>query len=957
MAFTLRHNRWIRILLGTVVVLSVSLEPSIVLLSVDTTGSQDSAPKVPCVAARVSYEDKEGSRQQIVETYGKLPLSFEANNGQVDEQVRFLSRGSGYILFLTPEETVLSLQRSALENADSTVYDVVRMQLVGANSDVEVTGLEEQPGKSNYLFGNDPGKWSKGIPQVGKVHYAQVYTGVDMIYYGNQSRLEYDFIVAPDTDPDVIRLQFKGVERLSLEEEGSLLLHTPGGEVVQQAPIVYQEIDGRHRNVEGRYALLEDNNQVGFKIGAYDVTRPLIIDPVIIYSTYLGSKDWDEGEGIVVDSLGNAYLTGKSMPSNFPMLNSLQSSSGGGNDAFVLKLNVEGSALVYSTYLGGSRSDRGEDIAIDGSGNAYVTGFTSSTDFPTKNPLQPILGGGNDAFVLKLNAEGSTLVYSTFLGGSRSDFGNAISVDDGGNTYVTGYTESKDFPLENPLQISSGGGSQDVYLSKLNAEGSALVYSTYLGGKNSDRGESIVVDRVGNTYVTGFTGSKDFPTQNPIQVDLRGSSDAFVLKMNAEGSALVYSTYLGGSATDDGWGIAVDSTGNAYVTGYTYSDDFPTQNPIQVDLRGSSDVFISKLNAEGSALVYSTLLGGSATEDGRAIAVDDLGNAYVTGTTRSLDFPMHYPIQSTKGGGFGAYVSKLDESGSALVYSTYLGGTGNDYSNDIAVDNLGNAYITGYTNSTDFPTQNPFQATNANNDDVFVLKLSSFSTSPARESILPTEGSGEWTMDLNVTKGDQGVRELNGVAAGDTFTIELINNQAISPALGGSFILSYEATKVEPVTSAISGIASLLGAASIKDGTVSFTLAGLSGVVVEQGHVGQIGFKALDGFDGETAITLTKAEIGNATTFENVISTPNNSVVIRSGGTSAKTPSPDFDGDGSVSFRDFIMFAQKFGSKKGDGMYEATFDLDSNGDVGFRDFISFAQFYGKDPSTFVPLSS
>jgi beta-propeller repeat-containing protein len=363
---------------------------------------------------------------------------------------------------------------------------------------------------------------------------------------------------------------------------------------------------------------------------------------------------------------------------------------------------------------------------VDTSGNAYVIGFTTSTNFPTANPLQPTNHGAGDAFVAKLNPSGSALVYSTYLGGTAIDYGRSIAIDGRGNAYVTGYTASVNFPTANPLQPGNHGGPSwcpcDGFVAKLKPNGSALIYSTYLGGSSDDGPHGVAVDGFGNAYVTGETYSTDFPTVNPIQPALHGNQDVFVFKLNASGSALVYSTYLGGKQADFGYDIAVDGSGNAYVTGFTASADFPTANPLQPKIRGGQDAFVAKLNAAGSALVYSTYLGGTNNDEGVGIRADRSGNAYVTGYTLSTDFPTANALQVTNHGGADAFVAELNAHGSALTYSTYFGGSSNDYGRRITVDSSGNVYWTGRTLSFDLPTASPLQATNHGLYDAFVVK-------------------------------------------------------------------------------------------------------------------------------------------------------------------------------------------------------------------------------------------
>jgi len=541
------------------------------------------------------------------------------------------------------------------------------MKVVGSNPQAKVEGLEELAGKVNYFIGNDPDKWHTDVATCAKVMYSGVYPGIDLVYYGNQSQLEYDFIVQPGAKPDSIRLAFEGAQSIRINESGELVLNTPGGEVIQRKPIVYQESAAGRNAVEGAY-VLSAGDEVTFQVSVYDQSRALVIDPVLSYSTYLGGIGSDQGYGIAVDSSGAAYVTGVTDSINFPTASPIQAANGGGQDAFVTKINPAGNALVYSTYLGGSSgifNENGSAIAVDSSGAAYVTGQTSSANFPTVGPIQVAFGGGGDAFVTKINPAGNGLVYSTYLGGSNFDEGRGIAVDSSGAAYVTGQTQSTNFPTASPIPAAIGGG-QDAFVTKINPAGNALVYSTYLGGSFGDVGNGIAVDSSGAAYVTGLTVSTNFPTASPIQGVFGGGPpggvlDAFVTKINAAGNALVYSTYLGGSSPDQANAIAVDSSGAAYVTGYTQSTNFPTANPLptQAAFGGGVDAFVTKFNPAGTALVYSTYLGGGG-EQGAGIAADSSGAAYVTGYTYSLNFPTANPIQAAKGGGYDAFVAKIE---------------------------------------------------------------------------------------------------------------------------------------------------------------------------------------------------------------------------------------------------------------------------------------------------------
>jgi len=707
---------------------------------------------------------------RVSESYGKLPLHFESNRGQTHKDVRFLSRGPGYSLYLTASEAVLVLgkpDRDTKRDPHSTQASpdakaqgesvALRMSLVGAARKPLMSGLEEQPGKTNYFIGKDPAKWRTDVPTYAKVHYRGVYPGIDLVYYGNQRQLEYDFVVAPGADPKKIVLGFKGTDELEIDAQGDLVLHTPGGNIRQHKPVIYQEIDGVRREIDGRY-VIKSGKRVGFRLAAYDTTRPLVIDPVVIaYSSYLGGGWSDGASGIAMDADGNAYVTGGTTSPDFPTTaGAFRSAFPGGFDpyVFVTKLNPSGTALVYSTYLGsGSGYNFGRGIAVDAAGNAYVTGETRSSDFPTTpGAFQSAKAGPREnAFVTKLDPTGSALVYSTYLGGSTYDTGTGIAVDADGNAYVTGNAGSANFPTTLGAFQPILGGSLDAFVTKLNPAGSALVYSTYLGGSGQENNGGIAVDAIGNAYVTGATQSANFPTTAGAFQTTFGGGGPFVTKLDPTGSALVYSTYLGNSAGASA--IAVDANGNAYVTGGTYSTNFPTTaGAFQTTYAGgytgysTGDAFVTKLDPTGSALVYSTYLGGSdGADSGNGIAVDADGNAHVTGTTNSTNFPTTPDaFQLTYAGGYDVYtfrdafVTKLDPTGSTLVYSTYLGGNSVDSTRGIAVDAGSNIYVTGSTNSGNFPTTpgafQPIGHTGAgyssNTYDAFIAKFSNVEPPP-----------------------------------------------------------------------------------------------------------------------------------------------------------------------------------------------------------------------------------
>jgi hypothetical protein len=732
-------------------------------------------------------------RARLIESFGKLPLSFEANRGQADQQVKFLSRGHGYRLFLTGNEAVLALKPTsavaarsiqqkpqfkdlllspktgAEEHENKTAHPkpfpstAVRMKLVSANPESSLIGVDELPGKSNYFLGNDPKKWRQNISTYAKVRCRNVYPGVDLIYYGNGSQLEYDFIAAPGTDVSTITMEIEALHAIQEKSEttgeiptridsaGNLILDAEDGRIILRKPVAYQNRDSRKRMgktyVDARY-VVKGNSRIGFEVGAYDATQALIIDPILSYSTYLGRGQDDFGTAIAVDATGSAYVTGGTTSTDFPITPGvLQSTYGGADggyqsvsgDIFVTRLSPDGSSLVWSTYIGGSGDENAYGIAVDTTG-VYLTGGTNSLDYPvTSGAYRPTSGVGlTDLFLTKLNPTGSALLYSTHIGVAGEGIrGFSIAVDGGGSAYVAG-NAGPGFPTTAGAFQTSSSAFTSAFVMKLNPSGSAAVYSTYLSGGNLndvDYAESIAVDKSGNAYLTGHAESSTFPiTAGAFQSSNAGPPDAFVTVLNSSGTALLYSTYLGGTSNDEGFRIAVDTSGMAYVAGVTASTNFPTTSGAfqTVYAGGNTDAFIAKLDTtkSGSAsLVYSTYLGGSGDENLQPLppenlAVDSLGNAYVTGGTNSTDFPTVHPAQGTLGGGSDAYVAKLNETGSALVYSTYLGGSGNDIGRGIAVDSDGNVYVTGQTSSNNFSvTSKPFQNVFGGSIDAFVTKV------------------------------------------------------------------------------------------------------------------------------------------------------------------------------------------------------------------------------------------
>jgi len=657
-----------------------------------------------------------------------LPLSFEPSV-RANE---FVVRGGGRTLFLTPVEMAMTFRDRRL-----------RLTLAGANTHAQAEALDELPGKRNYLIGNDRAKWRTGVPAYAQVRYGEIYPGVSVKYYGSGQELEYDFEVAPGADPRQIRMNLDRGFRPRVSAAGDLVLQTSSGEVQEKKPVAYQEIDGRRRLIEAGFVLVS-RRQIAFKIGAYDPTRPLVIDPVLIYSTYLGGSGDDLASSIAVDFANNLYIAGTTSSTNFPTHAPAYPATAGLSDIFVTKLDSTGHNIVYSTYIGGSGLDRGDGIAIDSSGNAYVVGRvdSSSTNFPTTaGAFAPTYRGGDfDGVLFKLNPQGNGLVYSTFVGGEENDSTEGVAVDSSGRAYVTGGSRSVAFPTTASAFQTVRSGDTDAYLLKINAGGSSVLYGTMLGGGGTDRGSGVVVDSSGNAYVAGYTGSSDFPTSDAFQNSPGGSYDAFLAKFdtNAIGaSSLVFCSYLGGSGDDKAFGVAIDSSAaNVFIVGQTSSSNFPVLSPVQSTSGGGFDAFIARISSTG-AKVFATYLGGNGDDRGTGIAVNSSNESYVTGFTFSTNFPTVNALQNSNGGGADAFIAKLNSSGSAFFYATYFGGSGNESfastmtsTNPIALDPASTAYVVGYTASTNLLTASPLQAANAGGQDAFIARISDSATNP-----------------------------------------------------------------------------------------------------------------------------------------------------------------------------------------------------------------------------------
>jgi len=681
-----------------------------------------------------------GARQraEILENYGKLPLSFVENRGQTDKRVAYYLQSSAYSLYFTRRGHALRLTQG---QGEATKAHTIEVELVNASAK-RVESRERLPGVVSYFTG--PKKdWRAGIPTHGQIRYVQAWPGIDLSYNGHGGRLESVYTVAAYANPAQIKLRYHGQDSLGVDERGNLVYGTSVGAVTETAPILYQDIDGRRVSVAGRYHLL-DQNTVTFKVADYDRRHALVIDPTLIYSGFIGGSGSDQGLSIAVDGAGNAYVTGTttSAAASFPVVNGPDLTANGIQDAFVAKVSNTGTTLLYAGYIGGSGSDIGYGIAVDDTGFAYVVGMTTSnqSSFPVVAGPDLSANGERDGFVAKVNLAGTALIYCGYIGGIGTDDAISVAVDSFGAAYVAGYTRSTQttFPVFGGPDLTANGDF-DAFIAKVSPAGTNLLYAGFIGGTARDGASGVAIDSAGNAYVSGYTSSTEASFPEVTGPDLTyngGSDDAFIAKVNAGGNALIYAGYIGGSGIEIGYNVAVDSNSNAYVVGYTSSDQSSFPVLVGPDLTyngGSTDVFVTKINSGGTGLVYSGYIGGSGAEGAGAgidagVAVDRYSNAYVTGFTTSnqLTFPVRGGPDLSHNGGEDAFIAKVNFTGSQLIYAGYIGGTGSDGASAVAVDSGGNAYVTGYTATADasFPVRAGPDAFPNGGSDAFVAKIS-----------------------------------------------------------------------------------------------------------------------------------------------------------------------------------------------------------------------------------------
>ncbi len=676
-------------------------------------------------------ETRRPSVRQASAHAAEFPVLFYSGSTSKKRDGGIVARGKGLRARFAPTSVVFEGRQGQ-----------VKLEFIGSSA--VTPGGENGRGCLNILHGDDPSGWRVGMPIYTGVAYRNIYPGIDLKYHDTAGRLESDYVVSPSANPSAIRFRYAQPSKIRLGN-GALTVSLHRDLITEAPPAAFQMKNGKRAEVKAGFHLFADGS-VGFDVGAYDKSTPLIIDPVVTFSTFWGGVLDDGLTGVAVGSDGSIFVSGWTESSDVPTVSAVQPNLASPTDAFVMKLSAS-NTIVYATYLGGTGTDRANGIAVDSAGYAYVTGYTSSHDFPVVTPFQGYLAGMQNAFVAKLSPSGTALAYSTYLGGGRSDMANAIQVDSSGSAYVAGQTTSLNFPVANPYQSATAGG-QDAFVAKLNPGGNTLAYSTYIGGNGTDAALGLAVWN-GQAYITGATDSFNFPHLNAFQAWSQGGQDAFVTALNSAGNGLVYSTYLGGSGgtpgqPEMGYGIAVDATGSAYVVGTTPSFNFPVSSAVQNQISYGNDAFITRLNPAGNTIAFSSYLGGSSYDAAMAVTLDSAGNAYITGYTASPDFPLMKPMQTTNQGNYDAFVTSVNPAGNLLRFSTYWGGPASDSPTSIALDTYGNPIITGQTLSSNFPLFNPLQNSNGGSMNGFLMRLTTVDLLRFKVAVF---SAGQWYLD------------------------------------------------------------------------------------------------------------------------------------------------------------------------------------------------------------------
>ena len=694
----------------------------------------------------------------------KQEAAFEPNRGQAHPDSHYLSR-TGTSTYLLTHNELLLVTGQETPNA-------IRLRFSDAEHALDVETLNKQPGKTNYLRGNNPDNWITDIPHFARLRYKEVSPGIDVEFYGKQGTLAFDYRVAPGSDPTAIRLNFDNISHLAISN-GKLVAHHPEGQLVFDSPHIYQDsIDGR-KTIPGKF-IVTARTEAGFRVEQYDADNTLVIDPLITWSSYAGGSADEYASAIALDPGDNIYLSGTTNSVDFPLGSPFQSTLGTGLSAHVMKFDAVTHDLVYSTFIGDNVQET-RAIVVDSSGQATIGGSTGSSTWPVMNAIQATKGGGIDAFVTSLNSTGNGLVFSTYLGGTDIDRVRAMAIDTDNRVYLTGPTASENFPLASAWQTTKLGHI-DTWVARLNTSGTQLEYSTYLGGSGNDYGAGIAADAAGNATITGLTSSTNFPIAGAVQESNSGGNDIYVTQLDPTGS-LAWSTYFGGSENDLGNALTLTPSGDILVAGQTVSTDITVTNAIQATSNGSFEIFLLQLDGSGTTVKLSTYLGGSAGDAAAAVAVDNNNTAFITGTTTSADFPLLLAVQPIYGGSpVDAFVTRVDLTSPALLYSTYLGGNNEDRGRAIAVDQNGNAWVTGLTRSTNFPTILPWQAANAGQTDIFLTKLNTL--------FAP---DGDINLDGQITLADllTGYQILFGAV---TPTAEQITHGDSAPLVNGTSV-------------------------------------------------------------------------------------------------------------------------------------------------------------------------
>lgn len=653
----------------------------------------------------------------LKETYLRGTDVFIPNVGLFNPGVYYFIQRQDSCVFFLSDRIVFDFAGPVSEDGKQCTRAAVALAFDKCNAGVTPRGLSPNEGVVNYYLGNDPARWKDNIGTYREILYQDIWPGVDLALHSDGGKLKCNWTVRPGADPTQIVMRYLGADLLELDGEGNLTIQHALGSMTDACPAAFQEIETGKTAVPCSFCIV-DEMTVGFDTGSYNDTVPLTIDPAVSYTTYLGGTGADSINGITAGLTGNAYFVGQTASPNFPIVTgAYQTALAGTANAFITQIASDGASLVYSTYLGGSGTDAGLAIMIDPSGAAYVTGSTTSADFPTVGPYQAALAGTQDAFVSKLSPNGGALTFSTYLGGAAgSTTGRGIGVNIFGQTFIAGETSSASFPTTGgAFSTTYGGGTSDGFISLLSSGGGSLLASTYLGGSGADIIYGLALDSSDFVYVAGSTDSADFPTTTgAYQTALAGTQNAFVTKMQEDLSAPVFSTYLGGTAIDAAMAVAVDANFRACVTGSTTSSDFPvTAGAFQTAYGGAGDAFATKFSLDGGSLVFSTYLGGSGADIGNAVTFDGAGHVWIAGSTASADFPTTPTvIASSLTGAQDWFISMLSADAGTLLVSYYLGGTSTQAANGIAVDAQGAVYVAGSTSSTDFPVSvGAFQTT------------------------------------------------------------------------------------------------------------------------------------------------------------------------------------------------------------------------------------------------------